>query len=187
VYVVSHAVMNDVTGFNIHRGCLALGERAAPDDWRRLSAPARRLVVLERVSNADNVGGIFRNALAFGADAVLLGPDCTDPLYRKAIRTSMAAALAVPFARVTPWPAALRALHRDGFHVIGLSPAAPSPLGSVVSDGPVAFVAGHEGDGLTAEALDACDTLARIPMMGDVDSINVSTAVGIALYEHGKK
>jgi tRNA G18 (ribose-2'-O)-methylase SpoU len=104
IYVVSQAVMNGVTGFNLHRGCLAIGERPAPADWRALAAGARRIVVLERVGNADNVGGIFRSAAAFAADAVLLGPGCADPLYRKAIRTSMAATLTLPFATIEPWP-----------------------------------------------------------------------------------
>ena len=111
VYVVPQPLMNDVTGFNIHRGCLAIGERRADDDWR-LAVLARRdcLVALERVGNADNVGSVFRNAAAFGVDAVLIGPACADPLYRKAIRTSMGAVLSVPFARALPWPQALHEL-----------------------------------------------------------------------------
>jgi tRNA G18 (ribose-2'-O)-methylase SpoU len=185
-YLVPQAVMNAVTGFNIHRGCLALGRRGAPLDWRLLARGARRLIVLERVGNADNVGAIFRNAAAFGADAVLLGPDCADPLYRKAIRTSMAAALSVPFAHAVPWPGALHELRDSGMRVIGLSPAAgATPLRDVAAifDGGVAVVAGHEGDGLTPEAMRACDILARIPMAAGVDSVNVATAAGIAMYE----
>ena len=101
--------MDAVTGFNIHRGCLAIGDARAA----RLAQTGRRasrLVDPRRIANADNVGAIFRNAMAFGVDAVLLGPDCSDPLYRKSIRTSMAATLAVPFADVEPWPEALREL-----------------------------------------------------------------------------
>lgn len=186
VFLVPQAVMNAVSGFNIHRGCLAIGERGAPLDWRTLATIARRLVILERVANADNVGAVFRNAAAFGVDAVLLGPDCTDPLYRKAIRTSMAAALQVPYAHATPWPETLRELRAAGVHTIGLTPCPDAPpIRQVIgAAGPrVAIVAGHEGDGLTREAMDACDTLARIPMMSGVDSLNVATAVGIALYE----
>src|SRR5688572_17547681 len=100
VYLVSQQTMNRVSGFNIHRGCLALGERPPLQNWRELAAASRTLVVLERVGNADNVGALFRNAAALGADAVLLGPACADPLYRKAIGTSMAAALTMPFAPV---------------------------------------------------------------------------------------
>jgi tRNA G18 (ribose-2'-O)-methylase SpoU len=193
VYLVPQAVMNTVTGFNIHRGCLAIGERGAPPDWRRLTEKPRRLVVLERVANVDNVGAVFRNASAFGVDAVLLGPDCADPLYRKAIRTSMAATLSIPFAHVTPWPDAIRILRGDGFHVMALTPcrdaqplsglrAARDPSGLLR----VAIVAGHEGEGLTPEAMDACDALVRIPMAAGHDSLNVATAVAIALYELGR-
>jgi tRNA G18 (ribose-2'-O)-methylase SpoU len=185
-YLVPQTVMDTVAGFNIHRGCLALGRRGAPLDWRRLARGTRRLVALERVGNADNVGAIFRNTAAFAADAVLLGPDCADPLYRKAIRTSMAAALAVPFAQAVPWPGALHELRESGMRVIGLSPDAGAlPIRDVAAtlDGRVAVVAGHEGDGLTPDAMSACDTLARIPMAAGVDSVNVATAVGIALYE----
>lgn len=189
VYVVPQAVMNTVTGFNIHRGCLAIGERGTPLDWRRLTATARRVVVLERVANTDNVGAIFRNAAAFDVDAVLLGPDCADPLYRKAIRTSMAATLTIPFAHTAPWPEALRTLRGDGFQVIALTPCAQAqPVSGLLREARptgarVALVAGHEGEGLTREAISACDTPARIPMTAGHDSLNVATAVAIALYE----
>jgi tRNA G18 (ribose-2'-O)-methylase SpoU len=189
VYVVPQAVMNTVTGFNLHRGCLAIGQRGTPLDWRTLAGTARRLVVLERVANTDNVGAIFRNAAAFGVDAVLLGPDCADPLYRKAIRTSMGAALSVPFAHLGAWPDGLRQLRADGFHVMALTPCAGAPpLSGLLREARptgdrVAIVAGHEGDGLTPEAMHACDTLARIPMTAGHDSLNVATAVAIALYE----
>jgi tRNA G18 (ribose-2'-O)-methylase SpoU len=204
IFLVPQAVMNTVSGFNMHRGCLAIGERGAPLDWRMLTGTARRLIVLERVANADNVGAVFRNAAAFGVDAVLLGPDCTDPLYRKATRTSMAATLTIPFAHVdlaateaaptARWPEALRLLRARGFHVMALSPGAEAlPLRAAMRTGPlrrtrpagtrVAIVAGHEGEGLTREAIEACDTVVRIPMVPGHDSLNVATAVGIALYE----
>lgn len=92
-YVAPQAVMNTVTGLDIHRGCLARGVRPPRHVWSALTSDARRLVALERVGNADSVGAVFRTAWAFGVDAVLLGPACADPLYRKAIRTSMGAAL----------------------------------------------------------------------------------------------
>ena len=96
--------MNSITGFNLHRGSLALGERPLPCRWRELTSGARRIVALERVGNADNVGSVFRSASAFGVEAVLLEQGCMDPLYRKAIRTSMGAALTMPFAAAEPWP-----------------------------------------------------------------------------------
>ena len=189
VYVVPLAVMIGVTGFNIHRGCLAIAERPQAVPWTDVIAAARTVVVLERVANADNVGGIFRNAVAFGANAVLLDPDSTDPFYRKAIRTSMGAALMVPWARAEPWPQALRILAERGFMTVALTPVSTAaPLAAVTADviaraHQVALVLGHEGEGLTAAALDLCTHRARIPIAPAVDSLNVSAAAAIALYE----
>jgi tRNA G18 (ribose-2'-O)-methylase SpoU len=194
VFVAPQPVMNAITGFDIHRGCLAIGERPAPTRWQDLAAIANHksqianvLVCLERVANADNVGGVFRSAAAFGASAVLLDPASTDPLYRKAIRTSMGAALQVPFARADPWPAALAELRGLGFAVIAMTPAPGArPLRDVadsVAGRPIAIVLGHEGDGLTADALAACEFHARIPVESGVDSLNVAAAATIALYE----
>jgi tRNA G18 (ribose-2'-O)-methylase SpoU len=187
IYVVPQALMNGLAGFNVHRGCLAIGERRPDADWRELSAAAARLVVLERVGNADNVGSVFRSAAAFGAGAVLLGPACADPLYRKAIRTSMGAVLAVPFASVDAWPDALHDMRRAGVVVLGLTPAATAaPLREVaasLTDRRIALVLGHEGDGLTAGALHACDAHACIPVASGVDSLNLAAAAAIGLYE----
>jgi tRNA G18 (ribose-2'-O)-methylase SpoU len=200
VYVVPPAVMTRVTGFNMHRGCLAAGERPRPAVWTdlvgcggfRLKPEARTLVVLERVANADNVGGVFRNAAALGASAVLLDAASVDPLYRKAIRTSMGAALAVPFARAEPWPDALRTLAGRGFSTVALTPApAARPLADVIDaiggTRPVALVLGHEGDGLTPAALDACTHRARIPIGPGVESLNVAAAAAVALYEQRRR
>jgi tRNA G18 (ribose-2'-O)-methylase SpoU len=146
--------------------------------------------VLERVSDADNVGAIFRSAAAFGADAVLLGPSCADPLYRKAIRTSMGAVLTVPFADADPWPATLKDLAADGWALAALTPAHDAmPLhdfSSATRPLRVAVVLGHEGDGLTDVALAACEYRVRIPIRPSVDSLNVATAAAIALYELNK-
>ena len=195
VLLVHQNVMNEIAGFDIHRGCLAIGERADPTRWQdvvgQLPTPNSQfptvIVVLERVANPDNVGGVFRTASAFGATGVLLDPATTDPLYRKAIRTSMGAALQVPFARAEPWPGALTELRRLGFAVVAMtpSPGAPPLRQSVgaIAGRPIAIVLGHEGEGLTAEALAACEFQARIPMIREVDSLNVATAAAIALYE----
>jgi tRNA G18 (ribose-2'-O)-methylase SpoU len=195
VFVVPQPVMNAITGFNIHRGCLAIGERPAPRPWRELiqlptpksQLPTPVVVVLERIANADNVGGVFRNAAAFGASAVLIDPASTDPLYRKAIRTSMGASLQVPFARADPWPAALIDLRDLGFAVIAMTPAPGArPLRDVadaVAGRPAAIVLGHEGDGLTTGTLAACEFHARIPIGSGVDSLNVASAAAVALYE----
>ena len=186
-YIVSQHVMNDIIGFNIHRGCLALAERPSPPPWRTLAADAHGLVVLERVGNADNIGSVFRNAAAFGADGVLLGPACADPLYRKAIRTSMGAALTVPFAPVAEWPDALRELAEAGVMTIGMTPDASAlalrEVAATARGRTWALVLGHEGEGLTPAALDAVRVRARIPMVPGTDSLNVATAAAVALYE----
>ena len=187
VFETPQAVMNAVAGFNIHRGCLALAVRPALPPWEDLATQASRLVVLEGVGDADNVGSTFRCAAAFGVGGILLGPGCADPLYRKAIRTSMAATLSVPFAMAEPWPDVLAALQFRDWHVVGLTPAANrAPLWEAAAGARhrrTALVFGHEGDGLTRAALGACNMLARIPMTAGVDSLNVAVSVGVALYE----
>jgi tRNA G18 (ribose-2'-O)-methylase SpoU len=197
VFVVPQAIMNAVAGFNVHRGCLALGERPAPVTWEDVaegrvrscgsSDPPAALVALERVGNADNVGATFRAAAAFGAGGVLLDPACADPLYRKAIRTSMGAALQVPFATGVPWADALGGLRRNGWTVVGLTPdPAAAPARDVfarVAGARLVLVLGHEGDGISAATAAACTHQARIPMSTDVDSLNLAMAAGIALYE----
>ena len=191
VFVVPQDVVNGITGFNIHRGCLALGERSEPARWQHVVDGARHIVCLERVANADNVGGIFRNAHAFGTQAVLLDGVSTDPLYRKAIRTSMGATLQLPFARAEPWPHTLTELRRLGFALIATTPAdsamALADAAKTVAGRPTALVFGHEGDGLARETLAACELHARIPISSDVDSLNVATAAAIALYELARR
>jgi tRNA G18 (ribose-2'-O)-methylase SpoU len=194
VYVVPQSVMNGVTGFNLHRGCLALAERPAARDWRDIAGATERqsdrlFVVLERIGNADNIGSIFRSAAAFGARAVLLGPGCADPLYRKAIRTSMGAALTLPFADAVPWPECLDRLRELGIVTVALTPASSAPPVAEVAralDGhAVALLLGHEGDGLSAEAQTRCARLARIPITPAVDSLNVAVAGAVALSAFG--
>ena len=187
VYQVSQEIMGSIAGFNIHRGCLASGMRPPRIAWPDATAEARRVIVLERVGDADNVGAIFRTGAAFNADAVLLGPACADPLYRKAIRTSMGAALTLQFADAEPWPAALHDLAARGWVVAALTPARDAiPLrtfAAALSTQPVALVVGHEGEGLSAAAFGACTHRVRIPIHASVDSLNVATAAAIALYE----
>ena len=128
VFVCRTGDFLQVTGFDLHRGCLALVERPAATAVDHLIYRVQTLVVLEAVANADNVGGVFRNAAAFGADGVLLSPTCCDPLYRKAIRTSMGAALSVSFARVNEgdWPEVLVRVRAAGATIVALTPREPS-------------------------------------------------------------
>lgn len=174
-----------VTGYNLHRGCLALVERPAPVAMCEILRRAQTIVILEAVSNADNVGGVFRNAAAFGADGVLLSPTCCDPLYRKAIRTSMGASLVVPFARIDDWPSGLADVRATGLTLAALTPRAPSqPLADFAKHQPskgVALLVGTEGTGLSEAAESIADVRVRIPISDAVDSLNVAVASGIAL------
>jgi tRNA G18 (ribose-2'-O)-methylase SpoU len=185
VYVVPQSAMNELVGFNIHRGCLALARRPdVPALHADVLRKARCIVALDGVSNPDNVGGIFRSAAALGADLVALGPGCGDPLYRKAVRTAMGATLALPWARAEPWVEALARLERADFEIAALTPSPTArPLSAWTPDRrPVALVAGAEGSGLSADTLAAAHVHVTIPMTGPVDSLNVHTAVAIALY-----
>ena len=187
VYIVPKDVMDEVAGFNMHRGCLAVAERPAERSTAAVLSSSRFVAVLERVVDADNIGSVFRSAEAFGVDAVLLSPGCCDPFYRKAIRTSSGAALVVPFATAAPWPDALDDLRAKGFAIAAMTPDLEAIdigdfVGTAAARGPLAVLLGTEGHGLTAEALACADVRLRIPMNGVLDSLNIATAAGIALH-----
>lgn len=185
IYVCDQAALNDLTGFNFHRGCLAIGERPDTVELERL-AHARCVLALEGVGNPDNVGGLFRAAAALGGDAVLLDTRCADPLYRKSIRTSMGAVFRLPFAIVDDWVSAIRTLDRGDVDVVALTPN-PSAmrLADIARDRApkrrLILMLGAEGPGLSSEAMDIATVAARIPIAPDVDSLNVVVAAGIAL------
>ena len=184
VCVCAPDVLEAVTGFDFHRGCLALAHRPATSLPLEAFAASSRLIALEGVANPDNVGGLFRVALALGAGGVLLDPATADPLYRKAIRTSMAASLRVPFTRVEPWPSSLDALKLRGFQVVALTPDpdATSIADYVVEPGRRLVLAlGSEGAGLVEETMRYADVRLRIPIDPRADSLNVVVAAGIAL------
>lgn len=186
IYVAKRADYHDIVGFDLHRGCLALCRRRREPALRELlddpSIDGRApLLVLEGITNHDNVGGLFRNARAFGAGAVVLCPTCCDPLYRKAIRTSIGASLELPFARASSWPGELLdadvpivALH-PGSGGVDLAEWSPPP-------GRFALVVGTEGPGLSLALAEAADVRLRIGMEPGIDSINVALAAGIALH-----
>jgi tRNA G18 (ribose-2'-O)-methylase SpoU len=187
IYVASPDVITTATGFNMHRGCLALAERPVMVSMETVLSTATLVAVLERVVDPDNVGSVFRSAEAFGVDGVLLSPGCCDPFYRKAIRTSSGAALVVPFAEATPWPDALDQLRARGFVVAATTPDEEAVdigafVGTAAARGRVAVLFGTEGHGLTPEALARADVRLRIPMSGALDSLNIATTAGIALH-----
>ncbi|MDP6581148.1 MAG: RNA methyltransferase [Vicinamibacterales bacterium] len=192
IYVGTHQFLKRVVGYKVHRGCLGVGERPAPTPDTDLAqlASARLVVVLENVGNPDNVGGIFRNAAAFGATCVLLSPNCCDPLYRKAIRTSLGATLRIPYATIEDWPRALTRLHDMGFTIAALTPGPDADdLEAFIAQRPprVALLLGTEGPGLSTGAIEQADRRVRIPIDPGIDSLNVATASGIALHRLGSQ
>jgi tRNA G18 (ribose-2'-O)-methylase SpoU len=184
VYAAGQAVMDAVAGFHIHRGVLAAGARAEADLETLLAGlPARALVVgLSGIANHDNMGGLFRNAAAFGADAVLLDDDCCDPLYRKAIRVSVGAALTTPFARAGTADRMVARLAAEGFDVWALSPQGEIDLADLRPGPRVAALFGAEGPGLAASVMSRAHGV-RIAMAGGFDSLNVATTSGIVLHQ----
>jgi tRNA G18 (ribose-2'-O)-methylase SpoU len=193
VLIASGSDLAGIAGYDVHRGCLALVHRPPPVPLDELFERVATLVVMEAIANADNVGGVFRNAAAFGAGAVLLSPTCCDPLYRKAIRTSMGAALRVPFARAddADWPGVLTRVRHAGFTIAALTPREPSESLGAFSARPrpakLALIVGTEGLGLTEAVERAADYRVRIPTGDEVDSLNVAVATGIALYELARR
>jgi tRNA G18 (ribose-2'-O)-methylase SpoU len=185
VYVAGQAVLDGIVGFHIHRGILALGHRApAPSADALLAGIEGRalVVVLMGISNHDNLGGIFRNAAAFGADAVLLDADCCDPFYRKAIRVSVGNTLTLAHARLGRSEDAVALLDRHGFTAVSLSPQGEFRLAELKRPSRAAVLLGTEGPGLDAAVLARTRTV-RIPMAAGVDSLNVATTSGIVLHQ----
>jgi len=183
-YATDVDVMAAAVGFHLNRGVLAVADRTAPADPAALTHGARVLAVLEGVGDHENLGALFRNAAALGVDAVLLGPRCSDPLYRRSVRVSMGHVLRVPFATLPgPWPAVLGLLRDAGLRVAALTPAPDAvPITAVDLTGPVALLLGAEGSGLSPAALAAADFRVRIPMAPGVDSLNVATAAAVAFH-----
>jgi len=203
VEVVTAEELTAVGGFQFHQGCLGYAEHPEPVPWQQLDLGARvvqggtanpriahrrTVIVLDDVRDPDNVGSIFRSALAFGVSAVLLGPGCADPLYRKAIRTSMAATLVLPFANLEPWPEALDELRALGFTLVAATPDADArelddAAEAVRRSSAIALLVGSEFAGLSVAARERADLQVRIAIGPEVDSLNVAVATAILLYE----
>jgi tRNA G18 (ribose-2'-O)-methylase SpoU len=189
ILLTTPEIVRALAGFNFHRGCLAIGERGVePPLHEVLERPGPRLLLaLEDVTNPDNIGGLFRNAMAFGVGGVLLSPGCGDPLYRKAIRVAIGGSLSIPFTRLDDWPHALARLRACGYTIVALTPdAVATDIAELGAARPVperaALLLGAEGVGLAAASRRAADLEIRIRMAPGVDSLNVATACGIALH-----
>jgi len=185
VYVAAPGVIEQMTGFHLHRGALAAMHRPVLKPAGDLLGAARRVLVLEDIVDHTNVGALFRSAAALGADAVLVTPRCADPLYRRSVRVSMGTVFQVPWTRLTRWPQDVELLRRHGYlvaactvapHAVTLTDFAADPPGRL------ALVLGTEGDGLSARTHAAADVSVAIPMAGGVDSLNVAAAGAVLLW-----
>lgn len=194
VYTGTDEVLERITGFHLHRGALAAMDRPAPRTVDEVLAGARRVAILENVSDHTNLGAIFRSAAGLGVDAVLLSPESADPLYRRSIRVSMGTVFAVPWARIggadgrgrTAWPAELDRMRREGFTVAALELSDQAiPLDDPTLRGydRLALVMGAEGPGVTPATLQVCDLHVVIPMSAGVASLNVAAASAVAFWE----
>ena len=191
--VVSAAVMNRIAGFDIHRGVLASGNRPDPAEstLEKVMPPPHRpatVLICDGINNIDNIGLLFRNAAAFGVDAVVLSPDCHDPLYRKSLRVSIGHALRIPHHRSEDWAHTLQELRER--HRITLLGAAIGEgavdLDEVERPDRVGLIMGAEFEGLGSLSLGACDHLVRIPMTPDTDSLNVGVAAAVCLHRFSR-
>ncbi len=185
IYVGAPALLEQLTGFNLHRGALAAMHRPALAPVEEVIAGARRIVVIEDVVDHTNVGAIFRAAAGLGADAVLVTPRCADPLYRRSVRVSMGTVLQVPWTRLPEWPQGAEVLKAAGFHLAALALADGAiGLDELAGNPPekLALLLGAEGDGLSPAALDGADSVVTIPMLNGVDSLNVAAASAVALW-----
>lgn len=184
VYVAAQAVIDAIAGFPMHRGILAIGRRTdmrTADDLLAACGARATVLVLAGIANHDNLGGIFRNAAAFGVSAILLDADCCDPLYRKAIRVSVGATLLVPFAQIPRDDDPVALLVRHGFDPVALSPAGDSLLTNWRPGPRTAVLFGAEGPGLSIDIIGRSQSV-KIAMSAGFDSLNVATTSGIVLH-----
>lgn len=183
VYVAPQALLNSITGFNLHRGAVASASRGVPLEPSNLLESARRIAVLESLNDLENLGSLFRNAAGLGVDGVLLSPGCADPLYRRVVRVSMGHVLHVPFAHLLSWPEGLDDIRARGYTVVALTPSGDVDLDDLApAMERTAVLLGAEGPGLTPGALGRAHVRARITMASGVDSLNVATAGALAFH-----
>ncbi|MEX2551027.1 MAG: RNA methyltransferase [Nitriliruptoraceae bacterium] len=183
VYVVPQDVLEALVRFRLHQGVLGCGLRRPPPAIDDLLTSARTIAVLEGLGDHENLGTLFRSARALGVDAVILGPGCADPLYRRSVRVSMGHVLHVPHARCDDAVGLLEMLHGAGFTTLALTPdpsARPIETVTRARGARVALLLGAEGPGLGTATLEGAHQRVRIPMAEGVDSINVAAAGAVA-------
>jgi tRNA G18 (ribose-2'-O)-methylase SpoU len=195
VVVRSQGELDALTKFRLHQGCVAFAERRPLPAWEPSLTLGGLSILFERVHDPDNVGSIARTAAALGVQALLMSPECADPFYRKAVRTSMGAVLTSTILDAAPWPDVLSALQTSGHTLIATTPdptamdIADFYLEALSSEAPgftsarsIVLMVGSEGAGLTSDTRAAADVQVRIPMSAAVDSLNVAAATAIAVY-----
>lgn len=187
VYLVSTRMAERVTGFHVHRGALASMERVTRHTLDDL-LDAQRLVVVEDIVDHTNVGAIVRCAAGLGWDGVVLAPRAADPLYRRAVKTSMGTVFSLPWARMDDWTGDLDRLRAAGFALAALALSDDSVtldefVASVAPGQKVAIMMGTEGSGLSDEWISRADAVVRIPMGHGVDSLNAAAATAVVCYE----
>ncbi|MBL8762473.1 MAG: RNA methyltransferase [Phycisphaerae bacterium] len=188
VYLASQGVMDAIVGIHLHRGVLALGRRWPLPPLPDILRDATSALVLEDLTNHDNMGGLFRAAAALGGPrpAIILSPRSCDPLYRKSLRVSIGHALQVPYTIASDWPEAIDAINDAGFTTIAMTPSGSIDLTELAKSPErpprPAIVLGTEGRGLSDDAMSRCTLRARIAMNDGVDSLNVVVAGAIALH-----
>jgi tRNA G18 (ribose-2'-O)-methylase SpoU len=185
VFVATRELLDATTGYAVHRGALAAMSRLPLPSVSELIDGASRLAVLEDVNDHTNVGAIFRAAAGLGMDGILLSPRCADPLYRRAVKVSMGAVFALPYARIATWPGGLEQLRDAGFTAVALAPGVGSFTLSELAERKLpklALILGTEGDGLRPSTMAAAELTVGIPMARGVDSLNVAAAAAVAFY-----
>lgn len=188
IYCAPHQVLESITGYRVHRGVLACVDRPDVMTVDDLINRTGDLIALEGLVDPTNVGLALRSAAALGIEAAIVSPDCADPFYRRAVRTSMGASLTLPLARSHDWPGDLDRLRAGGYHVMALS---PDPAGLALEQAVdrartrahrILALFGTEGDGLRPDTLDRVDQRVFIPMAAGIDSLNVAAAVAVVAY-----
>ena len=191
VYTGERELLAGLTGYELSRGVLCAMRRPQPARFEALCAGARRVAVLESIVDATNVGAIIRSAAALGIDAVLLTPNCCDPLNRRAVRVSMGTVFQIPWAYIGQnageWPhPGIDRLREMGFRTAAMAlreDAAPIDDPRLAAEEKLAIVLGTEGTGLARTTIADCDYTARIPMQHGVDSLNVAAASAVAFWQ----
>lgn len=185
VFVGEEPVLEQLTGFHLHRGALASMQRPVLADASTLLTQARRVVVLDGLVDHTNVGAAFRSVAGIGADAVLVTKTCADPLYRRSVRVSMGTVLQVPWTRIESIEAAAPVFREAGFETVAMALRDDAVTLDEYAKAPaerIALLFGSEGPGLGHRALAAADRVVRIPMHHGVDSLNVAASAAVAMW-----